>query len=180
MADDGVLICGAGPVGLTLAIELARFGVPVRIIDKAAARTDRSKAVVIWCRSLELFARAGLADSLVAAGNKVPHGSILDGAETIAQLDFAELETPYPFALIIPQTETERILEEHLATLGVSVERQTEMTAFTASRHRRQRDLARRRRQPSGRSRPRGWPAATGRIPRCAMRSASVSKARPR
>jgi 2-polyprenyl-6-methoxyphenol hydroxylase-like FAD-dependent oxidoreductase len=133
MAEDGVLICGAGPVGLTLAIELTRFGVPVRIIDKAAARTDRSKAVVIWCRSLELFARAGLADRLVAAGNKVPHGSILDGAETIAQLDFAELETPYPFALVIPQTETERILEEYLATLGVSVERQTEMTAFTAS-----------------------------------------------
>lgn len=133
MAGDGVIICGAGPVGLTLAIELTRFGVPVRIVDKAAARTDRSKAVVIWCRSLELFARAGLADRLVAAGNKVAHGSILDGAQAIAQLDFAELETPYPFALIIPQTDTERILEEHLATLGITVERQTEMTAFAAS-----------------------------------------------
>ena len=133
MAEDGVLICGAGPVALTLAIELARFGVPFRIVDKAPARTDKSKAIVIWCRSLELFARAGLADGLVAAGNKVPHGSIRDGVDTIANLDFAELETPYPFALIIPQTETERVLEEHLATLGVSVERQTEMTAFTTS-----------------------------------------------
>lgn len=133
MAEDGVLICGAGPVGLTLAIELARFGVPVRIVDKAATRSDKSKAVVVWCRSLELFARAGLADTLIAAGNKVPHGGIFDGTETIAQLDFAELETPYPFALIIPQTATERILEEHLATLGITVERQTEMIAFNAT-----------------------------------------------
>ncbi|MDF2998553.1 MAG: pcpB [Xanthobacteraceae bacterium] len=133
MTDDGVLICGAGPVGLTLAVELARFGVPVRIVEKAAARTDKSKAVAIWCRSLELFARAGLADRLVAAGNVVPYGSILAGTETIAELDFAELETPYPFALLIPQPETERILEEHLGTLGVEVERQTELTTFKAS-----------------------------------------------
>lgn len=133
MADDGILICGAGPVGLTLAIELARFGVPVRIVDKAAARTDTSRAIVVWCRSLELFARAGLADRLVAAGNRVTHGSIMDGGETIASLDLAELDTPYPFALLLAQTETERILEEHLAALGVRVERQTELTAFTAS-----------------------------------------------
>jgi len=133
MADDGILICGAGPVGLTLAIELARFGVPVRIVDKAAARTDTSRAIVVWCRSLELFARAGLADRLVAAGNRVTHGSIMDGGETVASLDLAELDTPYPFALLLAQTETERILEEHLAALGVRVERQTELTAFTAS-----------------------------------------------
>src|SRR4029079_5490851 len=58
MADrTTVLIAGAGPVGLTLANELVRHGVAVRIVDKAAARTDKSKALVLWSRSLELIAR---------------------------------------------------------------------------------------------------------------------------
>jgi len=60
MADAvRVLIVGAGPVGLTLAAELTRYGVPVRIVDRAAARTDRSKALVLWSRSLELLERMG-------------------------------------------------------------------------------------------------------------------------
>jgi 2-polyprenyl-6-methoxyphenol hydroxylase-like FAD-dependent oxidoreductase len=54
------LIVGAGPVGLVAAIELARYGVSVRILDKAPQRTDKSKALVIWARSLELLERAGV------------------------------------------------------------------------------------------------------------------------
>ncbi len=54
-----VLISGAGPVGLTLANELVRHGIPVRIVDKAAQRTDKSKALVLWSRTLELFDAAG-------------------------------------------------------------------------------------------------------------------------
>ena len=57
-----VLIAGAGPVGLTLANELARYGVSVRIVDKAAQRTDKSKALVLWSRTLELFDHAGYVD----------------------------------------------------------------------------------------------------------------------
>jgi 2-polyprenyl-6-methoxyphenol hydroxylase-like FAD-dependent oxidoreductase len=57
-----ILIIGAGPVGMTMASELARYGVPIRIIDKAAHRTDRSKALVIWSRTLELLDR--VADQL--------------------------------------------------------------------------------------------------------------------
>src|SRR5216683_8040963 len=69
--DKDVLIAGAGPVGLVMAIELARYGVGVRIIDKAAQRTDKSKALVIWSRSLEVLARAGCSAGLVDAGYKV-------------------------------------------------------------------------------------------------------------
>ena len=54
-----VLIAGAGPVGLTLANELVRHGISVRIVDKNAERTDKSKALVLWSRSLELFDDAG-------------------------------------------------------------------------------------------------------------------------
>ena len=63
-----VLIAGAGPVGLTMAVELTRYGVPVRIVDKAAARTDKSKALVLWSRSLELFERTGIVDRFRSAG----------------------------------------------------------------------------------------------------------------
>jgi 2-polyprenyl-6-methoxyphenol hydroxylase-like FAD-dependent oxidoreductase len=52
-----VLIVGAGPVGLTLACELTRYKVPLRIVDKAAQRADKSKALVLWSRTLELFDR---------------------------------------------------------------------------------------------------------------------------
>ena len=54
-----VLIIGAGPVGMTMASELARFGLPVRIVDKAVHRTDKSKALVIWSRTLGLLDRGG-------------------------------------------------------------------------------------------------------------------------
>ena len=64
------LISGAGPIGLTLAIELARYGVPVRIVDKAPARTDKSKALVIWSRTLELLDRARLRRAFVAPGSR--------------------------------------------------------------------------------------------------------------
>ncbi|TAM03622.1 MAG: FAD-binding protein, partial [Pusillimonas sp.] len=56
--DTKVLVVGAGPVGLTMAAELARYGVSVRIVDKAATRTDKSKALVLWSRTLELLERA--------------------------------------------------------------------------------------------------------------------------
>ena len=69
--EPAVLVVGAGPVGLTMAAELARYGVPVRIIEKAAGRTDKSKALVIWSRTLELLDRAGCGQKFVNIGHKV-------------------------------------------------------------------------------------------------------------
>ena len=62
--NPDVVVVGAGPVGLTMAAELARYGVSVRVVDKAAARTDKSKALVIWSRTLELIDRMGAARRL--------------------------------------------------------------------------------------------------------------------
>src|ERR1700733_10890064 len=84
-----VLIVGAGPVGLTMAAELTRYGVAVRIVDKAAQRTDKSKALVVWSRTLELLARAGCADKFVAAGRKVDAANIIAGGALIGHVEFA-------------------------------------------------------------------------------------------
>ncbi len=126
-----VIVVGAGPVGLTMAAELARYGVTVRVVDKAASRTDKSKALVVWSRTLELLDRAGCAAQFVAAGLKVDAASIIAGGKTIGRVGFAGVASPYPYALMLPQSETERLLETHLGTLGVSVERQVEMVGFT-------------------------------------------------
>ena len=131
--EKDVLIVGAGPVGLVMAIELARYGVGVRLIDKQAQRTDKSKALVIWSRSLELLERAGCSAGLVDAGYKVTTLKISADGKSIARMTLEGLATPYPYALMIPQSETERILEEFLNTLGVSVERSVELTRFDAS-----------------------------------------------
>jgi 2-polyprenyl-6-methoxyphenol hydroxylase-like FAD-dependent oxidoreductase len=57
--NTNVLVVGAGPVGLTMAAELARYGVSERIVEKSAQRTDKSKAIVMWSRSLEMLDRMG-------------------------------------------------------------------------------------------------------------------------
>jgi 2-polyprenyl-6-methoxyphenol hydroxylase-like FAD-dependent oxidoreductase len=126
-----VLIIGAGPVGLTMAAELARYGVSVRIVDQAAQRTDKSKAVVLWSRTLELLDRAGCTDGFVAAGNKVDAANIIADKTVIGHINISDVDSPYPYALMLPQSETERLLEEHLGRLGVKAERQTELASFT-------------------------------------------------
>ena len=76
-----VLIVGAGPVGLTMAMELARYGVSVRIVEKAAQGTDKSKAIVLWSCTLELLDRAGCTGDFVAAGHKVHAANIIAGGQ---------------------------------------------------------------------------------------------------
>jgi 2-polyprenyl-6-methoxyphenol hydroxylase-like FAD-dependent oxidoreductase len=129
------LIVGAGPVGLTMAAELARYGLSVRIVDKNPQRTDKSKAIVVWPRTLELLHRMGpgVTERFIQAGLKVDCTNIFSGAQQIAHVDLSAVDSPYNFVLLIQQSETERLLEEHLATLGVKVERQVELRDFEQS-----------------------------------------------
>jgi len=131
-ASVEVLIVGAGPVGLTAAAALIHHGVSCRIIDKAPAPSDKSKALALWCRSMELFDGLGLAGTFVDNGLKLSAGSIYAEGERLVHLHLASDESPYGFPLMIPQSETERLLGEHLASRGLTVERQVELLTFTA------------------------------------------------
>src|SRR5918998_2744405 len=127
-----VLVVGAGPVGMTLASELARYGVPVRIVDQVAERTDKSKALVLWSRTLELLDRGGGGSApFVAAGFKAEAVNIVAGDRAIGRVGMGGVRSPHPYALMLPQSETERLLEERLAGQGVAVERRVELAAFT-------------------------------------------------
>jgi 2-polyprenyl-6-methoxyphenol hydroxylase-like FAD-dependent oxidoreductase len=126
-----LLIVGAGPVGLTMATELARYGIPVRIIDRASQATQNSKALVIWSRTLELMDRMGCAREFLDHGLPCRGGAIRSGKKVLGHATFDEIDSPYNFALMIPQSETERLMGAQLARLGVTVERQVELTGFS-------------------------------------------------
>ena len=135
MSTEPVLIVGAGPTGLVLALFLTRQGVRVRIIDSASEPGTTSRAMAVAARTLELYRQVELADEVVARGLKVAAGNIWVGGKPAAQLPFGEIGeglSPYPFMLIFPQDQHERLLIERLATLGVTVERGVTLTGLDA------------------------------------------------
>jgi 2-polyprenyl-6-methoxyphenol hydroxylase-like FAD-dependent oxidoreductase len=126
-----VLIVGAGPVGLTAAAELVRYGVNVRIIDKSPHPTETSKALVVWSRTLELMDRMGCASAFLSVGLRGHGATMRSGATVLGHTLFDDIASSYNFALMVPQRETERLLTAHLQSFGVSVERQVELVGFT-------------------------------------------------
>ncbi|WP_163870332.1 FAD-dependent oxidoreductase [Myxococcus eversor] len=128
-----VLVVGAGPTGLVLALWLTRQGVSVRIVDKNDGPGETSRAMVVQARTLELYRQLDLSDAVVDAGYRNPSISLWAKGKRRAHLSFGEVGTditPYPFLLVYPQDAHERLLVERLQALGVTVERQTELTAF--------------------------------------------------
>jgi 2-polyprenyl-6-methoxyphenol hydroxylase-like FAD-dependent oxidoreductase len=125
-----VLVVGAGPVGMTMSSELSRYGISVRIVDKAPRRTEQSKALVLWSRTLELLERGARAAPFIDAGFRARAVNIIAGDTLIGHVSMDAVRSPYPFGLILPQSETERLLEEWLGALGISVERQVELASL--------------------------------------------------
>ena len=125
--DCDVLIAGAGPVGLTLAVELQCFGLSCRIIDRCAAPTDKSKALVVWPRTLELLDRAGIANNFVAAGMWAKAASMYGGGKRLVHVEIQLEESVFQHPLMIAQNETERLLNETLARRDLPVERSVEL-----------------------------------------------------
>jgi 2-polyprenyl-6-methoxyphenol hydroxylase-like FAD-dependent oxidoreductase len=125
-----VLIVGAGPSGLVLALWLTRLGIRVRIIDKTAEPGTTSRALAIAARTLELYSQVDLADAVVAGAARVSSANFWVGGKRAAHLalgPIGEGRTRYPFVLMFPQDEHEKLLIERLTALGVQVERRTEL-----------------------------------------------------
>lgn len=132
MRRSDVLICGAGPTGLVLALWLARMGVAVRIIDKAAAPGTTSRALAVQARTLELYRQLDLTNAVLEQGHRVPGINLWVRDSRAARVSFEHIAdglTPYgPFTF--PQDQHERLLIERLGSMGVSVERETELLRF--------------------------------------------------
>src|SRR5262245_41486206 len=130
MTDRPVLIVGAGPTGLVLALWLTRLGTSVRIIDKTAEPGTTSRALAVQARTLEFYHQVGLTDAVIAGGVKIANLNFWVQGARAARVPLQRLGeglSPYPFALVFPQDAHERVLIEHLDAVGVRVERQTEL-----------------------------------------------------
>ncbi len=112
-----VLVVGAGPVGLLLGALLAARGLDVRLVERRAQPTLRSRAIGIHPPGLTCLAQVGLADALIAQGVKVRRGRAMRAGEGLGTIDFGLLPPPFDFVLSVPQRVTESLLEQRLAQL---------------------------------------------------------------
>lgn len=136
-ADVEVLIAGAGPVGLALALELQRFGIRFRIVERNAERSTTSKALGLQPRLSEVFAILGIAGKFFARGfDGVRAVNLHTSARKLSiGMRFAHNQAGrdacQPRMIIIPQSVTEEILERSLAERGHVVERRRELIGFS-------------------------------------------------
>ena len=128
-----VLIVGAGPTGLVLALWLTRLGIAVRVVDKLAEPDTTSRAIAVQARTLEFYRQLGLADAIVARGREVSAVNLWVAGRHAAHAAFADMGvgiSPYAYAFVFPQDEHERVLIDCLNDAGVAVERNTELMDF--------------------------------------------------
>jgi 2-polyprenyl-6-methoxyphenol hydroxylase-like FAD-dependent oxidoreductase len=125
MADVDVLIAGAGPTGLTLAVCLERYGIRARVVDRLDGPSPLSRALAVQARTLEVFDDLGFAEAALARGMRVEAANLVarNGRQARVSLGgFAGLESHYPFILVLPQDATEALLTEQLTARGGRVE----------------------------------------------------------
>lgn len=120
--NSKVLIVGAGPVGLSMACELYRHGIPCRIVDQSSGPSGESRAIAVQARTLELFEGMGIINEALAQGRKIHQANLYHENKRLARLLFDELDSPYPFVLILPQSKLETLLLNRLASYNGQVE----------------------------------------------------------
>ncbi len=128
-----IVIAGAGPTGLVLALRLARHGVPFRLIDKAAGPGEHSRAMVVHARTLEYYRQLGMDQEAIELGLQIQAVHLWEGGKEAAHIEIKELGeglSPYTFLLSLPQDIHEEYLNRKLSEAGISVEWKTELAAF--------------------------------------------------
>lgn len=128
-----VLVVGAGPTGLTLACQLARFGVRFRIIDKQSDRAHESRALGVQARSLEVLQTLGLGEALAARGRTTTRLMLHVDRDAPVAIDLGAVpraDTRFPYILFVSQSDTEAVLGGFLEAAGARVERQVELAGF--------------------------------------------------
>ena len=134
MTGPLVLITGAGPTGLVLALWLTKLGVNVRIVDNTSEPGTTSRALAVQARTLEFYHQVGIDDAVIAGGVKIKNLNLWVKGHRAARVplqDTGKGVTPYAFALVFPQDAHERLLIEQLGKIGVPIERQTEFLRLT-------------------------------------------------
>ncbi|HVK13481.1 MAG TPA: FAD-dependent monooxygenase [Gemmataceae bacterium] len=134
MGDPQVLIVGAGPTGLVLALWLARAGVPFRLVDKNPGPGLASRAMAVQARTLEFYRQLGVADAAVAAGFQLDRLHLRNRSRELATVPLGDAGrglSPFPFALSLPQDDHERLLTDLLREARQAVEWDTELTGLT-------------------------------------------------
>lgn len=126
-----VLIVGAGPTGLTLALTLARYGISFEIIDRKTTPSNNSRAIGIQPRTIEVFSRLDVAGEVLKRARTIEKGNLYFSGQWTAKLEFSRLVTPYPFVTLLRQNETEAILEEALNDHGRYVRRGESLVSLT-------------------------------------------------
>ena len=112
-----VLIAGAGPAGLMLAGDLAAAGVQCTITERRTGESNLTRAFAVHARTLEELDARGIADELIGRGVKVPALRLFGRAE----LSLAGVPSRFPYALVTPQYETERVLANRARALGAEI-----------------------------------------------------------
>ncbi len=118
-----VVIVGAGPTGLALAVTLAAAGVEFVILDRQAEGANTSRAAVVHARTLEVLDDLGAAQALIDRGVRVDRFTVRDGTRRLLTVPFDGLPTRYPYTLMVPQCDTEAVLLARLRALGRDVHR---------------------------------------------------------
>lgn len=129
--EIAVLIVGAGPSGLTMAVELHRHNIPFRIIDSAIKPVPTSNALAVQPRTLELWDDEEILSEALQRGIPINKLVLYDHNQMLGEVELHLLETLYPFVLALPQHETERLLLNYLQKHNIKVEMLTKLVNFS-------------------------------------------------
>lgn len=130
MAQAPVLIVGAGPSGLMMAFLLTKFNIPVRLIDRKSAPTFTTNAAGIQTRTIEILEHIGIAKEFLEKSLVTTRLALHSEKQTLANVPLDIVDSFYKYIVMLPQSETEAILNREIEKLGIHVERNIELLEF--------------------------------------------------